>query len=147
MASELIELIRQKREEAARLRQQLREIEDELAEARSVLADQGAAIREARDAIRGARDAVAASAWRAPAPSSVVMAESVLSEAGRPMHVDQLLAAIQRRFGQQVRKDTLVGNISRHIKAGKTFERVAPSVFGLKPHGAASASESEVTHD
>jgi hypothetical protein len=140
MASELIELIRQKREEIARLRQQLGEIEDELAEARRVLADQDAAPDEARD------DAVAAPAWPTAAPSSVAMAETVLSEAGRPMHIDDLLAGIEERFRQHVRKDTLVGNLSRYIKSGKTFERAAPSVFGLKLHGAASGFDSEVTH-
>ncbi len=59
--------------------------------------------------------------------SSVGKAVKVLKKAGVPMHVDELAAKI----GRKVKKTTLVGNLSRYVKAGLVFCRTAPGEFGL----------------
>lgn len=59
------------------------------------------------------------------------MAEAVLRAHDRPMHVNEILSAIERDYQESVRYATLVGNISRLIKKGKIFERTGPNTFGL----------------
>jgi hypothetical protein len=62
--------------------------------------------------------------------SSVGRAVEVLRQAGKPLHIAEIIRAIEARGGS-VRKDTLVGNLSRYIKAKQVFYRVSPSVYGL----------------
>jgi len=45
--------------------------------------------------------------------------------------MDELLKRIEQRFHHKVKKTTLVGNLSRKVKAGDTFDRPAPSTYGL----------------
>jgi len=62
--------------------------------------------------------------------SSVGRAAKVLRTEGKPLHVDELLPRVQRR-GHEVKKTTLVGNLSRYVNAGVVFNRPAPNTFGL----------------
>ena len=64
--------------------------------------------------------------------NSTEMAEAVLREAGEPLHVNQILYAIERDYHVSVRYATLVGNLSRLVKKGRIFERVGPNRFGLR---------------
>jgi hypothetical protein len=63
--------------------------------------------------------------------NSTEWATSVLKAAGRPMHVNEIIAAIEREFHVTVRYATLVGNIARLVKRGRVFERTGPNVFSL----------------
>lgn len=62
---------------------------------------------------------------------SVAKAVDVLREAGKPLYVMDIIKAIEERTGEKVKKDTLVGNLSRYIKTKKLFYRAGPNVFGL----------------
>lgn len=62
--------------------------------------------------------------------SSVGRTVTVLKRVGKPVHVDEIIKQIQAD-GHKVNKNTLVGNLSRYVKAGRVFYRAAPSVFGL----------------
>ncbi len=62
--------------------------------------------------------------------SSVGRTVTVLKRAGKPLHVDEIMKQIETE-GHKVSKGTLVGNLSRYVKAGRVFYRAAPSVFGL----------------
>ncbi len=59
--------------------------------------------------------------------SSVGKAVKILKKAGQPMHIDELAAKI----GRTAKKTTLVGNLSRYVKAGRVFYRSAPGEFAL----------------
>lgn len=63
--------------------------------------------------------------------SSVGRAIDALREAGKPLHVTEILRRIEAQHGEKVNKTTLVGNLSRYIKAKKMFYRAGPNVFGL----------------
>ena len=63
--------------------------------------------------------------------SSVWWTQMVLAEAGGPLHIDQILARIFAVGGGQVKKSTLISNLSRYIKHHDTFTRTAPSTYGL----------------
>lgn len=62
--------------------------------------------------------------------SSVGRTVAVLRRAGKPLHVDEIIKQIEAE-GAQVNKTTLVGNLSRYVKAKLVFYRAEPSVFGL----------------
>jgi len=63
--------------------------------------------------------------------SSTTRAEQVLREHGAPLHIDVMLQKIEERFHQRPLKTTLIGNLSRKVKAGDRFYRAAPNTFGL----------------
>jgi hypothetical protein len=76
-----------------------------------------------------------------PSGNSTEWATSVLKVAGRPMHVNEIIAAIERDFHVTVRYATLVGNIARLVKKSRVFERTGPNVFGLVEWRAEEAAE------
>jgi hypothetical protein len=63
--------------------------------------------------------------------NSTAWAETVLRKNGQPMHVNDIIQAIEREFQITVQYATLVGNLSRLVKHGKRFERVGPNTYGL----------------
>ncbi len=67
--------------------------------------------------------------------SSVGRALGVLEEAGVPLHVDEIVVRIMHTCGLAVNRQTLVGNLSRYVKAERVFRRAGLNVFGLLPSG------------
>lgn len=63
--------------------------------------------------------------------NSTEWAATVLRQAGRPMHVNDIISAIEREFHLSPKSATLVGNLSRLVKRGRIFERVGPNQFAL----------------
>ncbi len=63
--------------------------------------------------------------------STVGWARRVLRTARRPMHIDEILKLIAQMTGRSVSKATLVSNLSRYVKAGDTFRRMAPNTYEL----------------
>ena len=114
---DLVAMIRTKRE-------RISELEAELARLRAEIA---AAVTELAPDISYAGRMPRSSA----AGNTVKWAEDVLHEAGQPLHVSELLSRIERKHGHPVRYTTLVSNLSRLVKTGRTFYRAAPNVFGL----------------
>lgn len=70
-------------------------------------------------------------ARKIPPTSSVARAIQLMREAGGPLDVETIIRETERRFNQQVKKDTLVGNLSRYVKAGDIFYRSGTSTYGL----------------
>lgn len=62
--------------------------------------------------------------------SQVDMAYNILSS-GQAMHIKELLAAIQARFGAEVDRESLVSALSKRVARGDRFERVAKNTFAL----------------
>lgn len=63
-------------------------------------------------------------------PRSVgVLAVEALREAGKPLHVDELLLSLRTK-GSIAAKHTLVGALARYTNDGK-LRRTAPSTYGL----------------
>ena len=64
--------------------------------------------------------------------SHMEMAEKVLLDAGKPLHISEIIAAIEKQFGMQLDRDSLSSAIGKQIQKGKRFIRVAPNTFGLR---------------
>jgi len=64
--------------------------------------------------------------------SNLEMAEKVLLDAGKPLHVSKIIAAIEKEFGVRLDRDSLSSAIGKQIQKKKRFVRVAPNTFGLQ---------------
>jgi len=64
--------------------------------------------------------------------SNFAMAEKVLLDAGKPLHVSEIIAAIETEFGVLLDRDSLSSAIGKQIRKGKRFVRTAPNTFGLR---------------
>lgn len=58
--------------------------------------------------------------------------EKVLRDAGKPMHVSEIIAAVEKEYGVQLDRDSLSSAMVKQIRKGVRFNRVAPNTFGLR---------------
>jgi len=125
-----LEVLRQKQHRLAELKEEVATLEAELRDARAILSgrspDPIASKPKSRHGFTNGRRARPIQQG-----SSVWWAERVLDLRGEAMSLDDLLDEIERHSGQKVKKNTLVSNLSRYVKYHDTFNRPAPSVFGL----------------
>lgn len=63
--------------------------------------------------------------------SNFDMVEKVLGDAGKPLHVSKIIAAVEKEFGVQLDRDSLSSAMGKRIRKGIRFNRVAPNTFGL----------------
>lgn len=64
--------------------------------------------------------------------SNFTMIEAVLLAAGKPLHVNDIIAAIEKEFGITLDRDSLSSAIIKQVRKEKRFVRVAPNTFGLR---------------
>jgi hypothetical protein len=135
MPNDLIALIKQKQDAIAKL-------EAELTEARAILLKApsrqgspseivGVPSKKKRTSHHGRREP----GRRVGAPgilpmSSVGLTVEVLRQAGKPLHVTDIIRDIEAK-GHKVSKTTLIGNLSRYVQDKRVFYRAGPNVFGL----------------
>jgi hypothetical protein len=58
--------------------------------------------------------------------------EKVLRAAGKPLHVSEIIAAVEKEYGVQLDRDSLSSAMVKQIRKGVRFNRVAPNTFGLR---------------
>ena len=64
--------------------------------------------------------------------SNFDMVEKVLSTAGKPLHMSEIVAAVKEEFGVLLDRDSLSSAMTKQIRKGIRFNRVAPNTFGLR---------------
>ena len=64
--------------------------------------------------------------------SHTVMIEAVLAAAGKPLHVSDIIAAVEKEFAITLDRDSLSSAILKQVRKEKHFVRVAPNTFGLR---------------
>jgi len=64
--------------------------------------------------------------------SNIEMAAAVLKAAGKPLHVSDVIDEVKQRFDVMLDRDSLSSAITKQIKKGKRFVRVAPNTFDLR---------------
>ena len=64
--------------------------------------------------------------------SNLSMIEAVLKAAGKPLHVTELIAAVDDEFGITLDRDSVSSAITKQVHKEKRFVRVAPNTFGLR---------------
>jgi len=64
--------------------------------------------------------------------SMVAVVEKVLKNAGRPMHISEVIEIAAKDYGTPLGRDSVVSSIIKKMNAGKPFVRTAPNTFALK---------------
>jgi len=55
----------------------------------------------------------------------------VLQAAGKPLHVTEIIAIAEKDFGVLLDRETIVSALTKKVKSGRMFQRVAPNTFTL----------------
>ena len=66
-----------------------------------------------------------------PPQSGIAMVQALLTQAGQPLHIDELLARAQKQFGRSLRRESLVSALTKKVLDQNTFRRTAPNTFDL----------------
>ena len=64
--------------------------------------------------------------------SNFDMVEKVLEDAGKPLHLSAIIAAVEKEFTVTLDRDSLSSAMGKQIKKGVRFNRVAPYTFALR---------------
>ena len=65
--------------------------------------------------------------------SNINIVKNVLSRAGRPLHVSEIIRMAEEEHRVQLKRDSIVSAILKKINASQMFIRTAPNTFALKP--------------
>lgn len=66
--------------------------------------------------------------------SKIEIARNVLNDAGKPLHVTEIVTLAKQVYDVRLDRDSIVSAILKKVKAGNTFIRTAPNTFSLKPY-------------
>jgi DNA-directed RNA polymerase delta subunit len=64
--------------------------------------------------------------------SNISMVSAVLKATGKPLHVTEIIAAVEKQFGVTLDRDSLSSALIKQVHKEKRFVRVAPNTFGLR---------------
>jgi len=64
--------------------------------------------------------------------SNIDMVEAVLKNAGKPLHIHDIIVAVKEKFGIELDRDSMSSAIIKQVRKEKRFVRVAPNTFGLR---------------
>lgn len=65
--------------------------------------------------------------------SGMDMVTDILQREARPLHISDILAAVQKRFGVQLDRESVVSAMSKRVARQDRFMRTAPNTFALIP--------------
>lgn len=83
--------------------------------------------------LRGkAENEVALAPWKGRRRQSLVdLSVQILTEERKPLHVDDLVQLLQKRFGRLTDRDALSSALAKKARAGIMFHQTAPATFAL----------------
>lgn len=64
--------------------------------------------------------------------SNISLVENVLKNAGKPLHVNDIIDAVKKEFDVDLERDSLSSALTKYDHKEKRFIRVAPNTFGLR---------------
>ena len=67
--------------------------------------------------------------------SLVDLCVQILTEERKPLHVDDLVELLQKRFGRLTDRDALSSALAKKARAGVIFRQTAPATFALVDAG------------
>jgi DNA-directed RNA polymerase delta subunit len=65
--------------------------------------------------------------------SQVDMAYDILRTAGKPLHISEILQKIEKTFGKQLDRESVVSSLVKKVRRQDRFVRTDRNVFALKP--------------
>lgn len=132
-----LETLRQKQRRVSELEAELMALRSELRDARAILRGDEP-VHLTADAKPKSRHGFVGGKRSRPIQegSSVWWTREILKDSRTPLSVDEIITRIKDITGNDVRKTTLVSNLSRYVKHGDTFVRPEPSKYGLMDYEA-----------
>lgn len=91
-------------------------------------------LRAQLNAVKQARKSLGVTTKKAPEEqrtSQMDMVHDVLTHAHRPMHVDDIIIEMSKRFGVKSDKDSLVSALLKRIQRQDRFRKAGPNTFAL----------------
>lgn len=67
--------------------------------------------------------------------SQMDMVLDILGEAEQPMHIQEIIAAIEKRFDKTLDRESLVSALTKRVNRKDRFIKTAPNTFALLTHG------------
>ncbi len=55
----------------------------------------------------------------------------ILQSAQKPLHVTEIIQRAEKDFGIQLERESIVSALTKKVKTGRVFQRVAPNTFTL----------------
>lgn len=68
--------------------------------------------------------------------SQVGIAEDILEASGQPLHVTEIVKRAKEQFGTTIDRESLVSALTKKVRKGDRFVRVAPNTFALATESA-----------
>lgn len=65
--------------------------------------------------------------------SGMDMVTDILRREARPLHISDILAAVEKRFGVPLDRESVVSAMSKRVARQDRFMRTAPNTFALIP--------------
>jgi hypothetical protein len=69
---------------------------------------------------------------RSQSTSQISIITDILSVAGEPLHVSEIIRRAAKQYGVALDRESMVSAMSKKVKKGVTFMRTGPNIFGLK---------------
>ena len=69
---------------------------------------------------------------RSQSTSQMGIITDILSAAGEPLHVSEIIHRAANQYGVALDRESMVSAMSKKVKKGVTFVRTGPNMFGLK---------------
>lgn len=64
--------------------------------------------------------------------SQIGMITDILSSAGTPLHVSEIIRQAREQYGVDLDRESVVSALTKKVKKGALFVRTGPNTFGLK---------------
>ncbi len=65
--------------------------------------------------------------------SQIDMVYTILSIAGRPLHISQILTLVSKRYGVSLDRESIVSALAKRIARKDRFVRTGPNTFSVTP--------------
>jgi hypothetical protein len=64
--------------------------------------------------------------------SQMSMVTDMLSAAGEPLHVSEIIRRAEQQYGAKLDRESVVSALTKKVNKGVAFVRSGPNIFGLK---------------
>jgi hypothetical protein len=64
--------------------------------------------------------------------SQMSMITDILSAAGTPLHVSEIIRRAEQQYGIKLDRESMVSALTKKVKKGVEFVRTGPNIFDLK---------------
>lgn len=84
------------------------------------------------DVVKKFRQSTSDTKARAPRTYKFEYVETILQNARKPLHIDDIIDIAGKEYNANINKDSLSSAISKKIRSGSNITRTAPNTFEIK---------------